>query len=106
LRVAEMQPLDGTDLVNLGVLRELTGDPAGAADAFRRATEAGGGWSAQAGLARLALAAGDRAAATAALEALLAAGPPPDDGARAMEALRALDPASRPSTLPADERKK
>jgi len=106
LQVAEKQPLDGTDLVNLGVLRELTGDPAGASDAFRRAAEAGGGWAAQAGLARLALAAGDRAAATAALEALLAAGPPPDDSARAVEALRALDPAARPSTLPADERKK
>jgi tetratricopeptide (TPR) repeat protein len=106
LQVAEKQPLGGTDLVNLGVLRELTGDPAGAAEAFRSAAEAGGGWSAQAGLARLALAAGDRAAATAALQALLAAGPPPDDTARVIEALRTLDPAARPSTLPADERKK
>lgn len=106
LRVAEQQPLGGADLVNLGVLRELTGDPAGAAEAYRRAVEGGGGWPAQAGLARLALAAGDRDAATAALQALLAAGPPPDDTARAVEALRTLDPAARPSTLPADERKK
>ena len=106
LRAGEARPLDGTDLVNLGVLRELTGDPEGAGDAFRRAAAAGGGWAAQAGLARLALAAGDRAAATAALEALLAAGPPPDETARVTEALRTLDPASRPSTLPADERKK
>ncbi|MCU0224068.1 MAG: tetratricopeptide repeat protein [Acidobacteria bacterium] len=106
LRSGETRPLDGTDLVNLGVLRELTGDPEGAGDAFRRAAAAGGGWAAQAGLARLALVAGDRAAATAALEALLAAGPPPDETARVIEALRTLDPASRPSTLPADGRKK
>ncbi|MCU0229860.1 MAG: tetratricopeptide repeat protein [Acidobacteria bacterium] len=105
-RIAEVQPLSAADLVNLGVLRELTGDPEGAGAAYRQALESGGDWQAQAGLARLALAAGDRAAATAALQALLAAGPPPDDSARVIEALRVLDPEARPSTLPADARKK
>ncbi len=106
LALGEREPLTGTDLVNLGVMKELTGDPEGARATYTRAAEAGAGWSAHAGLARLCVAAGDGAGAVRALQALLAASPPPDEEARAAEALRVLDPSARESLAPVDGRKK
>lgn len=79
------------DILNLGVAREVTGDPAGAEQAYRRALSmTDPPAQAHGGLARLALARGDYAAVTAELKAFLAAHPPPDDAARASAALDRL----------------
>ncbi|MEN6632450.1 MAG: molecular chaperone DnaJ, partial [Candidatus Polarisedimenticolia bacterium] len=68
-----------------------SGEPSRAADCYARALAAGGpAADAQAGLARLALARGDLAAARAAVEALLAANPPADVAERARAALARL----------------
>lgn len=95
--VAASGEATSTDLVNLGVLRERTGDTAGAEQAYgqalaKRADEA----EAHAGLARLALAKGDRAAAAGALRRYLASNPPAPYVAPAREALARLEEARKP----------
>ncbi|RMF76869.1 MAG: tetratricopeptide repeat protein [Acidobacteria bacterium] len=82
------------DLANLGVIRERTGDPDGAAEAYRQALAASPprrvAIAARAGLARLAIDRGDADTAREQLEALLALGPPTDVAARARLALERL----------------
>lgn len=79
------------DLTNLGLLAELTGDAAGALERYQQAA----GFPAPppgalAGLARLALARGDRKEAARQLERFLAANPSPDQIPRSKEALDRL----------------
>ena len=82
------------DWVNLGVLRELTGAPGLAGEAYRRALELPKAPAdAHAGLARLALARGDRKEAAAALRAYLDSNPPLEYTARTKEALSRLEEA-------------
>ena len=90
------------DILNLGVAREITGDPAGAEQAYRRALSMPDPpVQAYGGLARLALARGDYDDVAAELKALLAAHPPPDDAARASAALERLEgSAVETGTLP------
>ena len=91
---AEMSP---TDLINLGVLLEESGDPERAADAFRRGLAAGGpAADAHAGLARVALARGDRAQVVKELGLYLESSPPAELAARAKEALGRLEPVAAP----------
>lgn len=89
------------DVVNLGVLRELTGDPQGARQSFEDALSRWGAEAtpgdtaaiaAHAGLARLALRDGDRARAANALQALLRMGPEDDVATRVRDALARLAP--------------
>ncbi|MBP7149677.1 MAG: tetratricopeptide repeat protein [Acidobacteria bacterium] len=89
--LGRLGPLSPADLVNLGVLREQTGDAQGAAAAYRQALESPGApEAAHAGLARLALARGDRDEAARELKALLGGEPSADD-ARIKEALARLE---------------
>ncbi len=92
--------VDPADLVNLGVLRERTGDPDGAAEAFHAALAAAGSRTeiavaARAGLARLALARGDMDGVRGQLRALLALEPGADLAARARIVLARLGEAPR-----------
>lgn len=80
-----------TDVLNLAVLEERTGDPDRAAESYRRAlqTPATAG-DAHAGLARLALARDDQREAAVQLQAFLDSGPPAELAERAQEALKRL----------------
>lgn len=85
---------EARDWVNLGVVRERSGDRDGARAAYRQAlTFSPAPAAAHAGLARLAWAEGDAATTALELDAFLAASPPPDQAARAKEALTRLRPA-------------
>ncbi|RMG47664.1 MAG: hypothetical protein D6718_03075 [Acidobacteria bacterium] len=97
-RIAEGGLAGPRDLVNIGVARELSGDPEGAGEAYRRALDAGAGGDAKraalAGLARLALRGGDVSEAGRLLRAFLAAGPERREALRVQAALRALEAAA------------
>lgn len=85
---AEVEP---RDWVNLGIVREGSGDARGARAAYERAAQSSPAPAAAfAGLARLALTEGDMAATISALRSFLAAGPSAEQRPRAEQALSRL----------------
>lgn len=98
VRLVAMDEAEARDLVNLGVARERSGDPAGAAASFAQALERARGAApgdpaaiaAQGGLARIAAARGETEAAIGALEAFIELGPSEEAATRARAAIERL----------------